>query len=171
MKIFLIIFLIIVSALPVMAIDQYPLVNSAVTQSAESVTYTYTLTNTTYASVIVFYVMVPSNILSSITSLTEPDEQWNIYKNTRMEMTEIAYRAKYAGIAHGDSAAFTISTLPGVPTSYNYLPVFENTNWQWYTNSQHQGNTVLPVPVPEPASLLALASGILGLGCFVRKRR
>lgn len=74
------------------------------------------------------------------------------------------------GILPGEQVTFTLVTPASVPTSDTYKPPFDvyPSNWQWGSNF---GPSLLPVPVPEPSSILALAGGIVGLGGLVLRRR
>ena len=57
-----------------------------------------------------------------------------------------------AGIPPGGYGDFGLNTLPDTPTCYDYVLCGDN-NWDFHPTSGHNGNTVLPVPAPEPTSL------------------
>ncbi len=65
----------------------------------------------------------------------------------------------------GESVVLKLTTNADVPTANNYVPSGWLSNYMWFDTEAGSvfGNSIVPVPVPEPSSLLALAGGIGGL--------
>ena len=156
----------------------YPTITASVTILPDSVTYTYAVLNNTGWDFEDFELYMPASAAGTITSFDwSPDGWWG-------GITRVDQRMGYATacwqpisgefvIPSGGSAEFSLTTRAGVPTTYNFTkPGYANTNWAWCSLQFGgvYGNTILPVPAPEPSSLLALFSGLAGVG-FVRLRR
>ncbi|MHB9037378.1 MAG: PEP-CTERM sorting domain-containing protein [Armatimonadota bacterium] len=160
----------------------YPTLTASVNQSSEGIVYTYTLTNTLGGPTVYrFSLCMPASVLPTITSAAGPTGQWAVVKSIWLDEAAFSWQLSYpeSGISPGSSGSFTIVTKPGVPTDYNYtskyLPI-GIANWVWTDTDSDDtrqiwaaGNTVLPVPVPEPSSLAALCVGLIPL--MLRRRR
>jgi hypothetical protein len=162
---------------PVLA--TYPIIETSINSSSEGVVYTYKMMNVSQtAEVYSFGLDIPESVVPSIISLSGPTTQWRagIHGRPGLQWYIIWFvNNPTPGIQPGSSGCFTLVTSPGIPTSYDYAPQ-NNTNWAWSDWDGVQvggnvGNTILPVPVPEPSSILALIGGITGLGGFALKRR
>jgi hypothetical protein len=160
------------------ALATYPVIETSVDPSAEGVVYIYELMNTSQtAEVRRFGLYIPELVVPAITFLSGPTDQWqgSIYGRPGLQWYIIWFvNAPTPGVPPGTSGSFTLVTSPGVPTGYDYAPR-DNTNWLWTDWDGIQvgggvGNTILPVPVPEPSGLLALAGGLGAIG-LRRKRR
>ena len=159
-----------------LALAQYPVVNATVTISADSVSYSYRLTNNTSDDIWQFAVFMPMGSAATITAHTTSQDGWyTMIREAAFDM--IGWDWDGSGvIAPGASADFSFETSAGVPTTSTYsMPGYNDTNWSWAYGvpgggTVGVGNTSLPVPIPEPSSLLALAGGLGAVGLLLRKR-
>ncbi|MBI2843604.1 MAG: PEP-CTERM sorting domain-containing protein [Armatimonadetes bacterium] len=162
------------------ALAVYPIVTASINQSQGAVTYIYTLANTSAtAEVTNFFIYIPEAVVSMVTSLSGSTEGWeaSIYGRAGVaDSWHVGWRATTAEyrLQPGGSGSFTLVTEPGVATSYDYAPL-NGSNWGWGyrdgTSKEDVGNTTLPVPIPEPTSLLALGLTASGLGGVMMRRR
>ena len=128
-----------------------------------------------------FYLRMPASVMPNILSATGPTSQWvaDVAVWSDIGFLDWNVSPPEAGISQGATGSFTLVTKPSVPTGYSYAPApFGPANWDWTDTSLDDtrrgwatGDTVLPVPVPEPASLLALSAGLVSAGALLRRRR
>jgi len=134
--------------------------------------YTYTLTNDLdpASTIRTFDVFMPESGARTVMSFTCPEPGWWDTFSFRGDHSMWSVIAPVnGGVASGESVIFTLTTPASVPTSYAFKPASYPANWGW--DSSKFGNSLLPVPVPEPSSVLGLAGGIAGLGGLVLRRR
>lgn len=153
-----------------------PSITAQVNVVGDSKQYVYTLTNDLDSgdTIKVFQLWMPKYGATSVTSFTCSKPNWGASLSTRGDGGVWSIGAAISsGIVFGEHATFTLTTPASVPASYTFYHY--PSNWQWGTYNQFEfGSQLLPVPVPEPSSLLALAGGIAGLGGFgamLRRRR
>ena len=158
------------------ALPQGPTVVATVSASGDSVVYNYTLTNTRSLGISSFDVFAPAAAANAITSYSTSQEGWDAGLS-RVTQTfaciswELVTEKHGVGIASGCSADFGFTTMAGVPTTYSYTFGDTGTNWRWYDVCSNYGTTILPVPIPEPSSLLALSAGLVSAGAMRGRRR
>lgn len=155
----------------------WPTVSATVTQTEESVVYSYQVVNTTASDIYLFSVFTPPQAVAAVTSLTTSKEAWSAgIARLAPTFAQISW-GRVSGtvgtdIKPMDTAWFTLTTAPGIPTISGFTFLDKGTNWGWggfpYSGF---GSTSLPVPAPEPSPLLALAAGIGGMGFLIRRRR
>jgi len=148
--------------------DSSPSVTAQVSTASGTTTYLYTLTNNTATTIGSFDVFMPESAARAVISFTCPGVAlWNDY----------SFRGDYSlwavgvGIPPGASKTCILTTPASLPTSYTFRPPVWLSNWGWDNFQTNMGNSLLPVPVPEPPSLPALVGGIAGLGGFVLRRK
>lgn len=137
--------------------------------------YTYTLTNTATDSagnplpVSGFRILLPATGAKMVTRYGAPVGWTN---STRIAGTvAIIWWGSTTPLQYGESAALSFWTAESTPTAYSWIryPL----NWEWYfaPGGQQAGDSFVPIPVPEPSSLLALSGGILGFGALRLRKR
>jgi len=151
-----------------------PSVTAQVSVVGDFKQYIYALTNDLDSGVTInhFSLWMPAYGATSVTSFTCSKPNWSTSLSIRGEVGVWGIGAATgAGIVSGEQVTFTLVTPASVPTSYTYKPPFDvyPSNWQWGVNF---GSSLLPVPVPEPSSMVALGLAVSGFGAtMVRRRR
>jgi len=154
-----------------------PSITAQVNLVGDSKQYVYTLTNDLDSgdTIKIFQLWMPKYGATSVTSFTCSKPNWGASLSTRGDLGVWSIGAALSsGIVSGEHATLTLITPASVPTSYTYKSPFDvyPSNWQWGTYTQLEfGSQLLPVPVPEPSSILALAGGVAGLGGLALRRR
>lgn len=138
--------------------------------------YVYTLTNDLDSGTYVwgFDVFMPTGGVLAVTQACVSREGWGVYAYARGDVGYWRCRAGSSHLLPGESVTMKLTTKADVPTSYDYTPYDWSSNWRWFVywgGDPGAGNSVVPVPVPEPSTFLALAGGIAGVAGFVRRRR
>jgi len=147
-----------------------PSVTAQVSTASGMTTYVYTVTNDldTAATIGTLCVFMPEPAARAVISFTCPGVPlWNIYSFRG----DFSMRGVVVDIAPGASRTCILTTPATLPTSYTFKPPMWLSNWGWNSSHTNMGNSLLPVPVPEPSSLLALAGGIAGLGGLALRRK
>ena len=137
--------------------------------------YTYTLTNTATDSagnplpVSGFGIHLTAAGAKMVTRYGAPDGWSNIVRISGGFAT-ISWSST-TPLQYGESAAFSLWTPENASTAFSGSPY--PVNWGWYFKpvGTKDGDSFVPIPVPEPSSLLALSGGILGFGALRLRKR
>jgi len=136
--------------------------------------YVYTLTNHFYQPVYTFGVFMPEPAARAVVTFTCSKANWYDGHSFRGEKSMWAMAA-YSGaeVMPGETVVYTLTTPSDVATGFDYKPSSYASNWKWSAPiGTYFGTPDLPVPVPEPCSLLALCAGLVSAGAMRgRKRR
>lgn len=146
-------------------------VTGEVSTASGVTSYLYTLTNGTATPVSNsdFYVFMPESAARAVISFTCPGSVVSNY-----HYFDDAYSVWAVGVdlAPNESKTYVLSTPASVPSSYTFKPPLCPGNWEWQSHGFNiLGTSILPVPVPEPSSVLALVGGVAGLAGLVLRRR
>jgi hypothetical protein len=137
--------------------------------------YVYTLTNDLDTGMYAygFSIFMPKDGALAVTNAWCSREGWFVDRYVQGDYAYWRCGVRYTYLLQGESLTLKLTTSADVPTSYNYTPPNWSSNWRWFDwgGGPGFGNSVLPVPVPEPSSILALAGGIAGLGGLALRRR
>ena len=154
-----------------------PAVTATVTTAADSVVYTYTLTNTTSDNIWQFAIFIPRGAADTIISHTTSQDGWSTLIRKAGFDTICWDRHEDGVVAPRSSADYSFATATGVPTTSTFdgNSSTGSSNWGWWNGlagGSGEGNTILPVPmpIPEPSSLVALAGGLVSLLGLSRRR-
>ena len=156
------------------ALAEGPIVTATVAASADCVTYNYTLANSTSDDIWQFAVFMPGKAARTITSSSTSEDGWSVLvREAAFDMICWDWHGNGV-IGSGCSADFTFTTVAGIPTTNSYTTPGSDSNWGYAYGvpgggTVGVGNSVLPVPVPEPGSLLSLAAGLTPF--MLRRRR
>lgn len=163
-----------------------PTVTSDVSVANGIKTYTYTFTNSYSGGYIdSFWIGMPPAGADAVIDITSTQDQELGWFAERSAINEWTMGGMY--VPAGETINFWLTTADDVPTVYDYVyPAGEGqiglTNWSyglWLMNDDGRwlgfggmGNSSLPVPAPEPSSLLSLLCGLGGIsGMWLRRRK
>lgn len=139
--------------------------------------YTYILTNDLDAEIDIegLGIYMPEYGALGVIDSWCSREGWYVSTYVGAEWSAWYCGSRYPWLLPGESVTLQLITSASVPTCYSYTPVGWPANWKWFcadgTGGQ-AGDSVVPVPVPEPSSLLSLAGGVVGsIGAVVWGRQ
>ena len=138
--------------------------------------YAYTLTNDLGSGgpIDAFAVFMTEPGARSVIAFTSSKPAWFAHASLRGDVSSWMISAiAGAQIQSGEQVTFTLTTPVDVPTADSYTPPTYPSNWWWsgVLLEGGFGTPNVPVPIPEPSSLLVLTSGLAGVAGAVMRRR
>ena len=159
-------------AVPLASGADAPSVTARVEAVGASMVYEYTLTNDIDPSVDIhtFALYMPEAGARQVLDFSCSKAGWYSTRSFRGDYSIWVMSALAgAAILQAETAVFVLTTPVGVSTGWDFAPPDYPSNWQWAATTVEFGPASLPVPIPEPCSLLALAAGLTRL--ILRRRR